>query len=96
MSDLESVLLKVQELAKAQKWQEIIDADDEVRSAVLNATQSVSAGSSSAIEAQIRHMLTLYELAIEHLKSEQGSSAKQLHSMQRGLKAAKSYLNFSK
>jgi len=96
LPNLKSLLEKIEFLIAQEKWQELEALDADVRSRVSQAVEQCQPDEQEQLVVDLRLVHEAYQRAVVKMESSQGQSAQELSTVQKSLKAAKSYLDSSK
>ena len=93
MDKLKTLVQELTELAQQQRWQEFLDQDESVRETIRQSVATASDSDKAQLAECLRKIQKIYKQAAAYYEGSQGDSATEIKSIQRGLRAAKSYLD---
>jgi len=96
MEQLQQLFNELTKLAQQQQWERVLGYDTEVRQAVKDFMINHSMTGSKQGEEYLRGIHEVYEQGIKWLESNKHKSATEMKDIQKGLSAAKSYLDLTR
>ncbi len=87
---------KINYLVQQQDWEGLVAIDDKVRELIAQAINESQTIERDQLVRELTILHDAYKQAIDKMQASQGQSAQELSSVQKSLKAAKSYLDSSK
>jgi Tfp pilus assembly protein PilF len=96
MATLRTLVQTLSQLAQQHRWQDILDHDNEIRQTITQFTKSASPTEKIQGIDELRAIQKIYQDGVEYLEGGQLKSATEMKSLQKGLRAAKSYLDHTK
>ncbi len=96
MKQLQALHTQLSSLAEKQDWQTLAGLDRQVQATVQQAMQTITDAEKPQAMVELAAIQKLYQDAVALLQCEQGESASEIQSIQRSMRAARSYLDLSK
>lgn len=93
MDKLEVLAQRLEDLAQRNLWQDILNEDDNVRLIIHEVLARAGSAEKRQVAQTLQKIEKIYRDGASYLESSQNESATEIKSIQKGLRAVKSYLD---